>query len=265
MGKTEIMIANIPIRFALARLIFEELRDCLERIAFDDQSLLLGSGFTLSALRFWFLWHLGLSSYCTKLVPEPGIGPGRLVRARGCKPRLSASSSTRGPQARGPLSAALRYLANTSKRYFIVSNPIPFVEHAAILFFFSLNFIGGSEAIKNFINTRHRGREARQIIAFAHEALPNILRRKALSFGPQYSADSVGQPEFCNVFRVYRYARQRREVFKHFLKMRDAIPNFHQVIFKFGAARDKVLTLFKNHAPCLAVIRCFHNQEIIYV
>src|SRR5205823_13325224 len=50
------------------------------------------------------------------LVPEPGIGPGRLVRARGCKPRLSASSSTRGPLAKGPHNAAL---SKSSKRNFV--------------------------------------------------------------------------------------------------------------------------------------------------
>jgi hypothetical protein len=69
-------------------------------IAFNDESFLLGSGFTLSALRLWFLRHPVLLSQrflsvaLVKMVPQPGIGPGRPEWARGCKPRLSASSST---------------------------------------------------------------------------------------------------------------------------------------------------------------------------
>src|SRR5208283_2090490 len=81
-----------------ARFLAEEFGDCFLRIAFNDKSLLLRSRFTLSALRFWLLWHVVLLSrrfsFGVEGVPQPGIGPGRSERARGCKPRLSANSST---------------------------------------------------------------------------------------------------------------------------------------------------------------------------
>ena len=82
----------------LSRRLFEEFVYGDLRVAFDDQSLLLGSGFTLSALWFWLLGHPVLLSHPflsgDKVVPQPGIGPGRHEWARGCKPRLSANSST---------------------------------------------------------------------------------------------------------------------------------------------------------------------------
>ena len=71
-------------------------------IAFNDEPFLLRSRFTLSALRLWLLRHTVLlsqrflSAAALEKVPQPGIGPGRPEWARGCKPRLSASSSTGG-------------------------------------------------------------------------------------------------------------------------------------------------------------------------
>src|ERR1700679_903172 len=67
----------------------------------DNQSFLAGSGFTLLGLRLWLLGHgILLSSrfwFGEKLVPQPGIGPGVPPEwSRGCKPRLSAISSTGG-------------------------------------------------------------------------------------------------------------------------------------------------------------------------
>src|ERR1039458_8114708 len=51
------------------------------RVAFNDQPFLLGSGFTLSTLRFWLLAHFVLLSHRflsgEKVVPQPGIGPGK--------------------------------------------------------------------------------------------------------------------------------------------------------------------------------------------
>lgn len=68
------------------------------RIAFDNQAFLDGATFTLFALRAVFLGHVRLLSEMflagVELVPQPGFGPGRPEWARGCKPRLSASSST---------------------------------------------------------------------------------------------------------------------------------------------------------------------------
>jgi hypothetical protein len=79
------------------RFLAEEFGDCRLRIAFNDQPFLLGSGFTLSALRLLLFRHNRILSqrflYGVK-VPRSGIGPERPEWARGCKPRLSASSST---------------------------------------------------------------------------------------------------------------------------------------------------------------------------
>ncbi len=82
----------------LGRLLEERVYGDL-RIAFNDQPFLLGSGFTLSTLRFWFLRHFVLLSHWLipseeKVVPRMGFGPISHKMARGCKPRLYANSST---------------------------------------------------------------------------------------------------------------------------------------------------------------------------
>src|SRR5260370_42530879 len=143
-----------------ARFLAEEFGDCFLRIAFNYQSLLLRTRFTLSALRLWFFGHLALLSHCTHLVPEPGIGPGRPEWARDCKSRLSASSSTRGPQAIGPFSAALRYLANNSERNILVSDGrrFPFVINPAF-FFLSLDFSRFFKPTDNLVTRRPRSYE----------------------------------------------------------------------------------------------------------
>ena len=64
-----------------ARFLLEEFGDCFLRIAFNDKSLLLRPRFTLSTLRLWLLCHVVLLSqrfsFGVKVVPQPGIGPGR--------------------------------------------------------------------------------------------------------------------------------------------------------------------------------------------
>lgn len=81
-----------------ARFLSEEFGDYFLRIAFNYQSLLLRSRFTLWALRFCLLGHLELLSHWfsveVKGVPQPGIEPGRPFGSRECKSRLSTSSST---------------------------------------------------------------------------------------------------------------------------------------------------------------------------
>jgi hypothetical protein len=83
---------------ALRRLFFEEPIYGSLRIAFNDQPFLLGSWFTLLALRLWFFWHLELLSHWFSVevesVPQPGLEPGRPDWSRGCKPRASANSAT---------------------------------------------------------------------------------------------------------------------------------------------------------------------------
>ena len=83
------------------RRLLEKRVDGLLRIAFDNQTFPLWSGLILLAfwLRLRFLRHgIELSyrflSAALVMVPQPGIGPGRHEWARGCKPRLSANSST---------------------------------------------------------------------------------------------------------------------------------------------------------------------------
>src|SRR5580704_14855397 len=84
----------------LSRRLFQELIYGGQRVAFNDQPLLLGSGFTLSALRYFLLWHLVLLSHpflsaVLEVMPQPGMEPGRPKnRSRECKSRLSANSST---------------------------------------------------------------------------------------------------------------------------------------------------------------------------
>src|SRR5579864_227393 len=73
----------------------------LERVAFDDQSFLLRPRLSLSTFRFLCFGHnlLLLSQFPSGVhcgVPQPGIEPGRPNWARGCKPRLTANSSTGG-------------------------------------------------------------------------------------------------------------------------------------------------------------------------
>jgi len=95
--------ARVPdraIELALVGLALEERGDCFERIAFNYQPLLLRAAFTLSALRSGLLRHLVLLSHPflsgDERVPQPGIEPGRPNWALGCKPSLTANSSTGG-------------------------------------------------------------------------------------------------------------------------------------------------------------------------
>lgn len=70
--------------------------DCLLRVG-DLQPFLLRPRLTLLGLRLRFLGHFALLSHCQfqlVKVPQPGLEPGRPIRTRECKSRLSANSST---------------------------------------------------------------------------------------------------------------------------------------------------------------------------
>jgi hypothetical protein len=93
------LLCESPARLVLRRF-FEKRVNSLLRIAFNYQALFSGSWFTLSTFGFLFFWHLVLSYLFRQrgpeMVPQPGLEPGRLNWARGCKPRLSANFSTGG-------------------------------------------------------------------------------------------------------------------------------------------------------------------------
>ncbi len=84
-------------------LLFEELGESSFGVLSDDEPFLFGTALAFSP-RFLlgFLGHLSLVSHSfsvsvgEEMVPQPGIEPGRRIRARGCKPRSSASSDTGG-------------------------------------------------------------------------------------------------------------------------------------------------------------------------
>ncbi len=89
------LVTGLKIRSssALLGLRLEQRINGLLRV-FDYQPFFFGSAFT-----FWCLLRhrMVLSSQFLdgyRVMPQPGIGPGRREWARGCKPRLSASSST---------------------------------------------------------------------------------------------------------------------------------------------------------------------------
>src|SRR6266542_1451110 len=120
----------------LAGRLSEELVYRFLRIVSDDEPFLMWPRFTFLALRFWFLWHLlvVLSRLVESLVPEPGIGPGCTVGARGCKPRLSASSSTRAHHTGTVVSVPV---ITYSERYVIVAywRRLPLVVNPSIFLF----------------------------------------------------------------------------------------------------------------------------------
>jgi hypothetical protein len=238
------------------RLALEERGDCFERIAFNDQPFLLRAGFTLSPLRLWLLCHLVLSSHCTELVPEPGIGPGRLVRARGCKPRLSASSSTRGPNAKEPLNTALCEL---SKRNIFVANwrNLPLVVHTPI-FFFALHFFRVNlQAAQDRIDRCHRRTQSRQIVFLLYQLLVHVSRRQSLSGVPKYPSHSVGNAESDWTLSSKANVRQRAEVIQHFIDMEDFVTNLHEFGFQLGATIKEPHPLAMQVSPSLRKIM-FH-------
>lgn len=154
-----------------ARFLAEEFGDCFGRIAFNDQSFLLRSRFTLSGFRFFLLGHLLILSHCIHLVPQPGVGPGR-PKSRECKSHLSANSSTGGPQAIGPFSAALRYLSRHNlERNILIAKlwMFPRVIDLPILPF-AFNFLRiVSKATQNFVD---RGQAASDLPA--NSTLPQL-------------------------------------------------------------------------------------------
>ena len=78
--------------------LFQEFRERVLRIAFDNQAFLFRPSFTLSALTLGFFGHLSLISHKFLageiLVPRPGVGPGWSFGPRECKSRLFSSFST---------------------------------------------------------------------------------------------------------------------------------------------------------------------------
>jgi hypothetical protein len=87
-------------RTALLRLLLEERVYGALWIASDDKAFLFRPWLALLALRLRLFGHLIVLSQGflpgVLLVPRPGIEPGSPKWARGCKPRLSAISSTGG-------------------------------------------------------------------------------------------------------------------------------------------------------------------------
>src|SRR5438552_11318228 len=78
--------------------LFQQFREGGLRVAFDNQAFLFRPTLTLSALRVGFLRHVRLLSQKIptgeKLVPQPGVGPGRPEWSHGCKPCASTISAT---------------------------------------------------------------------------------------------------------------------------------------------------------------------------
>jgi hypothetical protein len=256
--KSRSCVPGEGIRLALLGLALEEFGDSLLRVAFDDQSLLLGAGFTLSALRLLLLWHVGISSYSTKLVPEPGIGPGRLVRARGCKPRLSASSSTRGPQAKGPHIAALRHL---SKWNVVVSKWSGFVKHLPVFFFLAVNLSRIMEPRKNLVNRGHRRGQSAQIISAFHQCLSNIYRRHTPWRFYDYAPYRISEAEGWQFIAArIDHSCQRGEMAQHLIEVGDLMAKFYQLILKIGPALSKHRFLTVEVVPCLAEVFRFHTK-----
>src|SRR5580692_4144056 len=106
---TTIRVSDLGARLPRWRgLLFEKHVYGFQWVALDDKPLLFGSGLILLAFWFCFLRHRIQLSHRflsgDEMVPQPGIEPGRPDWARGCKPRLSANSST-GARCKKPLNA----------------------------------------------------------------------------------------------------------------------------------------------------------------
>jgi hypothetical protein len=81
----------------LLRLLAQKLVYRVRRVAANDQAFLAWSGLTLLAFLRLFLSHCVILPK-SNLVPKPGLGPGRPVaKARECKSRVSAISTTWAP------------------------------------------------------------------------------------------------------------------------------------------------------------------------
>src|SRR5260370_5014661 len=225
--------------------------------------MLLGTRVSLSAFRLWFFGHLALLSHCTHLVPEPGIGPGRPEWARDCKSRLSASSSTRGPQAIGPFSAALRYLANNSERNILVSDGrrFPFVINPA-LFFLSLDFSRFLKTTENLVNRRHRSSERTQVISLVNKLLAYILRREFFVTELKNETHRVRYSQGRNfLVRVVGELGQWREVIENFVEMLDFVSHLDKFRLKFRPAINETAAHLTDGRPCLFEMRRIHAQE----
>ncbi len=242
-------------------LLFEKRVYGFERVAFDDKPFLFWSGLTLLTPRFVFLGHTKLVSYSKNLVPEPGIGPGRHEWARDCKSRLSASSSTRGSQAKGPHIAALCHL---SKGIFVVGYPSVFVINSPILLFASQLFLGIlSEATENFVNRRHWGCQVRKIVAAILKSLLYVLRREPLTVNLNDCAYRISQPQSRDAARRVSYARQRSEVLQNLVEVGNFVSRFAQLCFELSATTAKIGPLTNKLPICLTNIVGIHNGVIL--
>lgn|SRR5450759_819141 len=270
-----------------ARFLAEEFGDCLLRIGFNDQSFLLRSGFSFSALQFWLLCHVVLLSHrfsaWVKVMPQPGIGPGRREWARGCKPRLSASSSTGAykkalnvgtvtpaetspvPTLLGPISAALEPSSSWSSSKSLERNVFvrdrsrfPFVVHPSF-FSFALDFSRIFETAQNLVNTGHWSAQARKVIAFLRKFFTNFRSRHSVGSSLQYHSYRSGNSKTGKVLDAIGNPCQWREMAQDFIKVSDLITNLDQVCFEVSAAIQQLISFPPEFRPCFSEIRRFHN------
>src|SRR5580704_10378293 len=271
----------------LSRRLFEELIYGDQRVAFNDQSLLLGARFTLSALRRFLLRHFELVSHwfvsAVKCVPQSGIEPERREWARDCKSRLSASSSTGGykkelnagaamPLKTSPVpawffrpsSAALlplpwHFSSISLERNILVRNRrvLPSKKDAPPIFFFALHFV--REATQNLVNTSHRSAQARKIVALVRQFLANFWRGEFSISLSQHCPHSISNSQIGNIAGRTGHVRQWCKVLKNFIEVGDFMANLGQICFEVSTKVELFLALLPDSRPLAHEVRLFHN------
>jgi hypothetical protein len=252
--------------------LLEEFGDSFLRIAFNDQSLLLWPRFTLSALRLLLFGHLVLLSHRfslgVKVIPQPGIEPGRPNWALGCKPSLTANSSTGGckealnagavtpckvppvPALFGPISAALKPSSSenppkkSSERNVLVGNwrGLPRESYSS-LFLLAVNFSRLNRATENFVDRSHRRCKARHVVIQLMKSLANILRGHFLGSHEQYLPYSVSKPQAGDAVGIDKNISQWSEMFENLVEVIYSIANIGQLCFQFRAPINLIFPL----------------------
>lgn len=180
----------------LGLLFAEELTDCIGGIAANDEPFLLWSGLCLllGLLRHCVLLSLRLLSRVL-LVPVAGVGPAHPEWALGCKPSLSASSSTRALEE--SLEAVVGRPVKTSPTTAWFLRPSSAALSLSSFFVLSrVAYTSGSIGPKH---TNHRG----DYIAVSFGEVCRILNESACHAGNRHALETL---------RNLRLCRRRRRV-----------------------------------------------------
>jgi len=239
-------------RSNLARRLTQKPLNRLLGIAFNDQPLFSGSAFTLSALRFWLFRHLVLLSRQFRLrvdlVPQPGIGPGCPKRARECKSRLYASSST------GALNLPLERNVFVGYR---ACPPPPKEDICTLLLSFDLSSL--LKSAKDFVNRSHWHGEVREIEPALKEMYLHIFSGEPLVAVFENAANGVSDSHSDQVI-VPRKIGQWSQMIENLIEMGDLLLHFHKFVFKVCTSVHRRRLFLAEREPRFFKILCVHNS-----